>query len=115
MTIENQFFYTDYELELIKSTFADNEPLLKLMRKVFVPRYLDTAADIGGLKDDVNMFPEFDVTKYPSIEQAQISFQARMLMLNHTENSLLRLKVLAGEKKETVEQTKARLVKDSSK
>jgi hypothetical protein len=115
MELKNTYFFSDFELELLKKTFADNEPLLKLLRKVFVPRYLDTASDIGGITDDMSNNSEFDVKSYPSLEQAMVGIQARSMMVRHCENSLWRIKMLAGQKTESIEQTKARLQKDSAK
>jgi hypothetical protein len=115
LKVENSYFYSDLELELIKKTFAENEPLLKLLRKVFVPQYHETASDIGGITNDMHNHPDFDVKSYPSVEQAFVGMQARMQLVQLVENSLWKLKMLAGEEKETVEQMKARLNKDSAK
>jgi hypothetical protein len=109
------FIYTDEELDLIKRTFAENEQLLKLMRKVFLPQITDTAADIGGMSADVGLHPDLTVKNYPSLEQAMIGIEARSVALQHIESSLWKIKQLAGFKNETVAELKARLQKDSSK
>jgi len=45
-----QMMYTEDELTLIKATFKNNEKLLKLMRKVFLPEY-DPNAPLGQVID----------------------------------------------------------------
>jgi hypothetical protein len=50
-----------------------------------------------------------------SPEQAIINLKARNTVIQHIEQQLLSLKLLAGMKDESVEDTKARLQKDSSK
>lgn len=47
--------------------------------------------------------------------QAFVELMARNVILTHLEFQLLNLKMLAGQKEETVEQTKARLQKNSNK
>jgi hypothetical protein len=115
LEVENSYFFSDEDLMLIKDHFAGNEALLKLMRKVFIPSYHDTASDIGGFTDDMHNNKEFDVASYASVEQAFIGMQARMKMIQLTESSLWRIKMLAGTKKESIAETKARLSKNSTK
>lgn len=115
MTGNYNFIYTDEELQLIKDHFADNEPLLKLLRKVLLPSVTDSAAQIGGLTSDVFLHPDLDVKNYASAEQALIGIQAHSKALQHVSQSLFSLKMLAGQKKETVGETKKRLEQDSSK
>ena len=109
------FRYSDAELELIKQTFADNEPLLKLLRKVFLPIITDTAANVGGMAEDIGLHPDFDIKSYPNVEIAAIALNARLLALKHVNDTLVKLKMLAGMSKETVEQTKKRLEQNSAK
>ena len=107
--------YSDAELDLIKQTFADNEPLLKLLRKVFLPIITDTSANVGGIAEDVGLHPDFDIKSYQNIEIATVAINARLLALKHVNDTLVRIKMLAGMKNETVEETKARLEKNSAK
>jgi len=109
------FRYTDAELDLLKSTFADNEPLLKLLRKVFLPIVTDTAANVGGITEDIGLHPDFDIKTYKSMEEAVIAINARLLALKHIGDTLVKIKILAGMKTETVEETKKRLEKNSAK
>lgn len=107
--------YSDNELALIKLTFAENEPLLKLLRKVFLPNITDSSADIGGVATDIGVHPDYDLKNYPTIEQAMIGIQAHTKALQHLQGCLFNLKMLAGMKNETVEELKARLEKNSNK
>lgn len=109
------YIYSEGELELLKSHFADNEELLKLLRKVFLPRMSDSAADIGGMTSDVAMHPDLQVKNYPTLEQAMIGIEAHSKSLQHVEKCLWQIKMLAGQKNETVAETKKRLEKDSAK
>lgn len=109
------YIYTDFELELLKKTFADNEPLLKLLRKVFLPRMSDSQADIGGMTSDIILSDDLKVQNYPSVEQAMIGIQAHAKALQHIESTLWKIKTLAGQKNETVAELKKRLEKDSTK
>lgn len=110
------YLYTDNELALLKLTFAENEPLFRLLRKVFLPQIADTAADVGGWQmPDVFLHPDLDVKHYPSIEQAMIGIQAHAKALQHIESCLWKLKTLSGPKDESVEDLKKRLEKDSAK
>lgn len=101
---------TDDELALIKATFANNEPLLKLMRKMFLPE-IDPAAPIGQI---IDLWMTLD-TKEQSPEDVKISLLARNQLIQHVEGQLQQLKVLAGSPDETPEETKERLAKNSSK
>lgn len=115
----NNFPYTDQELELLKNHFADNEQLLKLLRRIFLPRISDSSADVGSLASnnftDVVLHPDLNVKNYPSLEQALIGMQAHSKALQHIENGLVAIKLLAGKKTESVADMKKRLEKDSTK
>lgn len=178
--------YSDAELALINATFAENDTLLKRMRKVFLQMTLteedkkilsvlnkpellaiikktfmpevDVEAPIGQNidllmlsktegKDPIEAQRELDgrirfqkvinkgierlqtlstygtediVDYSPSLnrltaEEDIIQLNVRNSVLTHTEQMLLQLKLLAGIKKETLEETKSRLAKDSTK
>lgn len=85
------------------------------MRKVFLPTITDSAALIGGITSDIFLHPDLEIKNYPSAEQATIGIQAHSKALQHVSQSLWRLKMLAGQKKETVGETKKRLEQDSTK
>lgn len=101
---------TDGELTVIKNTFADNDALLKILRKVFLPE-IQGNTPIGQALDLWMTLKVEDLAP----EQALVNIKARNTVIQHIEMCLSQLKILAGQKEETVEQTKERLKKDSSK
>lgn len=105
-----QMRISDSELELIKSVFADNDELLKLMRKIFLPE-IDVKAPLG---QQIDLWMTIKVEDL-SPEEVIINLKARNTLITHLEMCLNQLKVLAGQKTETVEATKERLKKDSTK
>ena len=178
--------FTDAELSLIKNTFAENEELLKAMRKVFLQMPLDVIdRDILGVFKSKELLavvsktflPELDANAplhqlvdlmmtidlkektpedaYPHIlarkevieylrqqmgvlESLDVSgvevafasladiteksvigmyvdLTARNTIIAHTEQQLEQLRILAGVKEETVEETQKRLQRDSTK
>jgi len=105
-----QMMYTEDELTLIKATFKNNEKLLKLMRKVFLPEY-DPNAPLGQVIDLWLSLP----VKEMSPEAAQINILARNSLIMHIENQLQVINVLATAEVETVEEARERVAKNSSK
>lgn len=105
-----QMRITDKELELIKSTYAGNEELLMLLRKVFLPE-LDPATPLG---QNLDLWMTLKVEDL-SPEEAIINLKARNTVIQHIEQQLLSLKLLAGQRDESVEETKTRLQQDSTK
>lgn len=101
---------TDKDIYLIKSAFAENDELLKTLRKIFLPE-LDPTAPLGQ-QIDLWMTVKID-DMLP--EQAIINLKARNMLIQHLEMCLMQLKTLAGKKDETIEQTKERLKRDSAK
>jgi hypothetical protein len=110
MNTNSEMRINDAELSIIKNTFAGNIELLKLMRKIFLPE-ISAKAPLGG-QIDLWMAVKVDGV---SPEEALINLKARNTLISHVETCLQMLNVLAGQKTETVEQTKTRLKKDSSK
>lgn len=110
MSEKQELRITDAELGLIKSVFGDNDVLLKLLRKVFLPE-LDLNSPVGQQVDLWMILSLDNLTP----EQALIKITARNTIIQHIEMCLSQLKILAGKKDETPEQTKTRLQKDSSK
>ena len=106
----SQMRYTDSELSIIKSTFKGNEELLKLMRKVFLPE-LDPSAPLGQ-QIDLWMTVKID-DMLP--EQAIINIKARNTLIQHIDQMLLSLKMLAETYQETPEEAVTRLKENSSK
>ena len=110
LNVGSQMRITDAELSLIKVQYAENDASLKLLRKIFLP---EISPDVPiGQQIDLWMAIPIDDLKG---EDAIINIKARNMVIAHLEMCLQQLKVLAGMKQETVEQTKVRLHKDSSK
>lgn len=105
-----QMRLSDTDLSIIKNTFADNEELMKVLRKVFLP---ELSADVP-LGQNIDLWMTLKVDDLEP-EQAIINLKARNTVIQHLEMCLMQLNVLAGSKEETVEATKERLKKDSSK
>ena len=108
--IGQQMRITDNELSLLKNTFADNEELLRVLRKIFLPE-LDANTPIG---QNLDLWMTVKIDEL-SPEDAIINLKARNTVIQHLEMCLMQIKMLAGVKEETVEQTKDRLKKDSNK
>ena len=108
--MENQKRFTEDESSLIKATFKDNEPLLKLLAKVFCPP-LNMSAPAGMLLD-VYMSIPIDGRSDADIAN---NTRARNLLINHLNLHLQELQILANQPEETEEEKKARLKKDSLK
>ena len=104
------FLYNDKELELIRNTFGGDDTLLKLIRKIFMPM-TNMDFNIGGKQDDIWM--QYNMREYPNKEMALIGLEARNLMVEHIERNLLRIKIIAGQGDETVEEQKTRLIRES--
>ena len=105
-----QMRITDEEFATIKSLYADNEAAIKMLRKIFLPE-VEPNAPLG---QNIDLWMTLDLADQ-SPEQAIINLKARNLLIQHVEQRLIQLKTLAGTKNETVEETKKKLVKDSSK
>jgi hypothetical protein len=110
MAIKQEMRISDDELSLIKNTFADNDQLLKLLRKVFLPE-ITASAPLG---QNIDLWMTLKIDDLPP-EQAIINLKARNTVIQHIEMQLQMLSVLAGRKDESVEVTKERLKKNSSK
>ena len=93
----SQMRITDAELSLIKMSFAENEGLLKVLRKVFLPE-LGADIPIGQQIDLWMTIPIENLTN----EQALTNLKARNMLISHVEMCLSQLKILAGMKVETV-------------
>ena len=101
---------TDADLSMLKNTFADNTELLKLLRKIFLPE-ITADAPIGQNLDLWMTLKLEDMTP----EQAMVKILARNTVIQHVESCLGQIKILAGQKSESVEQTKENLKKNSNK
>ena len=106
----NQMRITDDERALIKSTFLNNEPLLKLMRKMFLPE-LDPKAPIGQMIDLWMTIPIKDMTP----EQAYVNLLSRNQLISHVDQVLMQLFLISKLEPMTPEEVKAKMVADGNK
>ena len=102
--------FTEGEVRLLKDTFEQNESLLKLMRKVFLPEFdpnapIGQAVDVWSIKDISAMSPE----------ECKIYFLARRDLIQHVETQILQLKILASMKIESPMEKAAKDAMNSSK
>lgn len=108
--MNNEMRINDKDIELIKSLYTDNVDALKLLRKVFLPE-ITSDAPLGQNIDLWMSAPIDDM----SPADALINIKARNQLIQHVERCLMILATIAGQKGESIEQTKARLQKNSTK
>lgn len=102
--------FTEEELATLRGVFKNNDALLKVLRKVFLPE-IDPAAPIGQIVDlwmtvDIrNMMPE----------QAMVTLTARNQVIAHIEQQLMQIKVLANQEEPNAAEAAAAKEKDSVK
>ncbi len=101
---------SDSDLSILKNTFAENDELLKVLRKIFLPE-ISASSPIG---QNIDLWMTLKIEDM-SPEQAMVKILARNTLIQHLEQCLSQIKILAGQKEETVEQTKANLLKNSNK
>jgi hypothetical protein len=99
---------TPEEIELIKSTFRGNEKLLKLLRKIFLPE-ISVDAPLG---DQIDLWMTIPVE---GTDRDKINIIARKQLIQHLEQSLVQLKVLAETEAKTLEEIREKVKKDSNK
>lgn len=90
----------------------DMAHLLLKSRQMLIDRIEAGLKNLGDWKVS-SRYTEFTLTDDPDHDYAVLI--ARNTYLNHVEQQLIQLRILAGQKDETVEQTKARLAMDSAK
>lgn len=101
---------TEEELHLIQSTFKDNDKLLKLLRKVFLPEY-DADAPLGQV---IDLWMTVDLANL-SPRDAEIRIWARNMLITHIEGQLMQLNLLSNMKDESPEDRAKRIKADSSR
>lgn len=102
--------FSDHELKLVQATFKDNDELLKLMRKVFLPE-LDPKAP---LSQNIDLWMTANLDNMDP-EQIAIEVKARNKLIIHIEQRLLELQGLSNMKVETAEEAEKRAKLDSTK
>jgi hypothetical protein len=100
---------TRNEKELLRKTFGDNLPLLKLLRKVFLP---EITAD-APLGQNIDLWMSVRIEDVMP-EQALINLKARNILIQHIETQLQALNALS-QPEPTAEEVKEINKKNSSK
>ena len=106
----SQMRITEEELNLIISAFKNNERLLKLTRKMFLPE-LDANAPIGAMIDLYKTI----LTKDRDPMNVTVDLMARNMLIDHVDSVLMQLNLLAKMEKQTPEEVKAKLKDNSNK
>lgn len=101
---------TDLELSEIKKMYSENKTALKLLRKIFLPE-ISADAPIG---QNIDLWMTMKIDEL-NPEEALLNIKARNALIQHVETCLMQLAILAGQPEESVEETKNRLSKNSTK
>lgn len=91
--------FTSEDMVLLRSTFKDNEALLKLLRKVFLPNQVDESLPIGQI---AGVWMDIDFRSM-SAEEAKIVAVARQEIIKTTEFYLNQIKFLADSSDEEID------------
>lgn len=110
MSNGSQMRITDEERALIKAVFKDNDTLLKLVRKMFLPE-IDPKAPLGQVLDLWMTINVKDMTP----EEAYVNLLARNTLISHVDNVLMQLKLISELESMTKEEVVAKVKADSSK
>lgn len=102
--------YSTEELTLLKGVFGDNEKLVKLMRKMFLPEY-DPNAPLGQA---IDLWMTVDM-KGLSAEEALFRLTIRNELISYIEFRLQEINVLANMKELSEAEKKEKGKLDSSK
>lgn len=105
-----QMRITEDEMRLIRATFKDNEPLLRLMRKMFLPE-IDPSAPIGQM---IDLWMTVNVNEM-SAEEALVNIKARNSLISHVDQQLMSLKLISSTEPVSAEKASVKVVADSAK
>lgn len=100
----------------IKNKTPDETRDMVLSREILIKYFNERLVNLEGkeVKNTLDL-DELKKVEGKSPEEISIDMNARNTIIFHLEQCLMQLKILAGSKEETPEQTKERLQKDSSK
>ena len=87
----DEMFLTFDDLEVIRKTFYNNKPLLKVLRKVFIPT-LDPNAPLRQMFDLYSIAP---ITPETPPEEVKIAWMARNQLISHLEQCIGTLYILS--------------------
>lgn len=102
--------FSDDELKVIQATFQNNDDLLKLLRKVFLPE-IDPTAPIGQV---IDLWFTLQIPDQLPAEQAMVLIKARNTLIGHVEFQLQQLSTLANQATKTAEEVAAAQAQDSA-
>lgn len=106
----SQMRITPEEQDLIQVTFKNNEKLLKLMRKMFLPE-LDPNAPFGQMIDLYRTIQTKDRTP----EDIAQELTARNMVIDHVEQVLMQLWIISMQEQQTPSQLKEKIKKDGAR
>lgn len=106
----SQMRITDPEIDLIKATYGNNEPLLKLLRKMFLPE-LDPNAPIGQM---IDLYRTIE-TKERNPMDVAVDLTARNMLISHVDNVLMQLQLIGKMDRLTPEEAVAKVKANSTK
>lgn len=107
---QNQMRFTEDELRMIRDTFKGNTPLLRLVRKFFLPP-IDLNSPMGLLIDIYNAIPADNL---PDQQVANL-VRSRNMLVSHLNRMFMELEILANMKEESPKEKEVRIRKDSVK
>lgn len=110
---EPETYLSKDEVTMLKNTFAGNDKLIKILRKVFLPSAFDPELPIEEMGGDVWM-ANFDFTQMQSAEIKPLVL-GRQDAIKFVLGGLIKLKVLANTVAETEMEAAYRRSKDSTK
>jgi hypothetical protein len=110
MSNGSQMRITEDEIRMIKGMFKDNEPALKLMRKMFLPE-LDPTAPLGQM---IDLWMSVSI-KEMTPEEAYVRLEARNTLISHIDQVLLQMSLISKMEEQTPAEVKAKLVANSTK
>lgn len=105
-----QMRITPEEQQLIRAVFKDNENLLRLMRKMFLPE-LDPTAPLGQMIDLWMTVKIAEMTP----EMAYVNLLARNTLISHLDQTLMQLSIISKMEPITPEEAVAKVKADSAK
>lgn len=105
-----QMRISDDEIKLIKALFANNEPALKLLRKMFLPE-LDPQAPIGQM---IDLYRTIKTEERDPMAIA-VDLTARNMLISHVDNVLMQFNSISKMKELTPEEAVAKAKEDSAK
>lgn len=106
----SQMRITPEEQKIIQRAFKNNEPLLRLLRKIFLPE-LDPTAPIGQM---IDLWMTID-TKEKTPEEVYHNLVARNQLISHVDNQLMTLSLISKMEEMTPDEVVAKVKADSSK